>query len=911
MPSFPDLAQFLFSGLTVGCLYALVALGFVVIANVTGVLNFAQGEYVMLGGMVTAWATAQGMSWLLAVPLAVALGAMVAGLQERATVMPLRGRTGVLPIVLASLGVGAIVRAVALLIWKADPLRAPSFFPGTFELLGAGLDNQAVTVWLTTTLILASTAIWFGRTSLGRAMRACAVNPLAARLVGVRLSTLSLLAFVLAGGMGGLVGAVTVPLTLASWSSGLGVGLVAFIAAAIGGFTSPVRAVLAGLCLGLVEALSAGLLSSNYRLVFVYGALFAFLLARDLAGPDGVVRRASLDHGGGWRAILVARLQFRDRRRLATFLGRPVLQRPDRWAMHLLPGRVLGLMLGLAALAPLALTSPRALDAAIFIALAAIGATGLGLVMGLAGQLSLGQAGFYLVSGYTAALMTARLGWDPISALVVAVGAAVLVATVVGWLTLRLQGFNLAIATLAFHLTLLVVVNQLVDLTGGPLGVTGIPPIHLFGIDLLEPRHFYLLTLMLLGICLALARNVAASAIGRALRAIAADQAGAEGVGLSTVQLKQAIFVVGAGMAGMAGVLWAYYVRLAAPSLWDVKLTLDLITFVIVGGVTSVYGGALGALVVGGLQFAIRALGISGPGAQGVEILLTGLMLVGFVLLFPEGIVGQLRTWVERVRRRKPGRPVEPATAPSAMPSSDLVFAPLSRVTMPQSPQDQAVVSVSALSRRFGSFMAVDSLDFDLLPGTITAMVGPNGSGKSTVINLMSGVLVPSHGQVRLAGQRIDGVRADEVARRGLMRTFQTPKLFPGLTTIETVMLARQRVARAGLLDAAVHSRRATNEEAAARGDATTWLNFVGLGASADIVATSLPVGHQRLVEVARVLASEPLVALLDEPAAGLDPSETRALALMISAISRAGVAVLLVEHDMSMVMSIADRVLV
>jgi branched-chain amino acid transport system ATP-binding protein len=193
----------------------------------------------------------------------------------------------------------------------------------------------------------------------------------------------------------------------------------------------------------------------------------------------------------------------------------------------------------------------------------------------------------------------------------------------------------------------------------------------------------------------------------------------------------------------------------------------------------------------------------------------------------------------------------------------------------------------------------------------VTAMIGPNGAGKSTVINLVAGTLLASAGTITLRGTRIDGSHAHEVARLGLGRTFQTPKLFAGMTAVETMMVARERYARSGLLGAALRLPRMRRDEEDARRAALDWLGFVGLAGAADQIATSLPVGHQRLVDVARSLATEPDVLLLDEPAAGLDGVETRALADYIRQIAGMGVAVLLVEHDMRMVMSIADHIFV
>jgi branched-chain amino acid transport system permease protein len=901
VPQLSDLSQYVFSGLSVGCIYALVALGFVVIANVSGVYNFAQGDYVMLGGMIVAWGSREQVSMLVAVPLAVLVGAGVAVIQERVTVAPVRGRVGPLGMVVVTLGFGLVLQGLALRIWKEDPLRAEPFTAGVFQLFDARLGRQVWWVWGTTAVVLAAVVALFRFTAVGRAMRACAINPVAARLQGIGVGRMSLAAFLLAGGLSGLVGAVTVPLTLVRWNTGLVVGLIGFIAAALGGFTSPARAVVAGLGLGVIEAISAGVISSNYRTALVYAVLLAYLLGRDVFGDDGLLRRLLRR-----RAVRSARPRTPPRAATTTAAATTTRQNGARPAVGARlraavadRRRLIPVAVGLVAAAvPYLLKDTRSLDTAIFIVLAALGATGLVLVMGLAGQLSLGQGAFYLVSGYTAAVLTARHGWAHLPALVVAVGLSALMGSVVGWLTLRFRGLNLALATLAVHLILLVFVVQQDGLTGGPLGTTGVPVLSVAGFDFSTQHRFYYLALAALAACLVVARNIDHSRVGRSLRAVGADQESAESLGVEAWKLKLGIFVLGAAMAGLGGALWAYYLRYAAPSSWDVGLTIDLLTYVIVGGLGSVFGGAVGAAVVGWLQHWVRETFQSGfgAGASYYPIVTNGLLLIGFVLLFREGILARLRNW---------------------WPARKEVVAPVSEVQttarepVPSADRHRPTVVCSGLSRSFGSIRAVNGVDVTLEPGTITAMVGPNGAGKSTFINLLSGAFLPSAGEIRLDGVRIDGLSAPDIARLGIARTFQTPRLFQGLTAMETVMVARDRFAGAGLASAALALPRVRRDEQEAAEAARHWLRFVGLDAEVATPALLLPVGHQRLAEVARALATEPDVLLLDEPAAGLDHTETAVLADLVRQISRRGVAVLLVEHDMGMVMSVADRVVV
>ena len=270
--------------------------------------------------------------------------------------------------------------------------------------------------------------------------------------------------------------------------------------------------------------------------------------------------------------------------------------------------------------------------------LSAISATGLVMVMGLANQISLGQGAFMLIGGYAAAILTATHGWNLLPAIGLAVVIAAAGALAMGALTLRLIGFNLAIATLGIHLILLVFVVQW-DFTGGTLGVTGVPPFELFGVEMFSSFRFYYVGLACLAVCLWLTRNIWRSRIGRSLRALGADEQGARSLGVRAFRLKLIVFVVGGAMGGLAGSLWALYVRFAAPSTWDVRLTIDLVTYAVVGGLLSAYGGAVGAAAVSALLYVVTTSELGGANQAEIEIVLSGLLLVLFVLVFRDGLV--------------------------------------------------------------------------------------------------------------------------------------------------------------------------------------------------------------------------------------------------------------------------------
>ncbi len=919
--------QYLVSGLSVGCIYAFVALGLVTVANVTGVFNFATGDYVMVGAMTTAVTSAAGWPMALAVLMAVVAVTALAVVQERVTVAPARGKVGPLGLVIGSLGVGVVIRGVALLIWGEDPRNALPFQSGSFHFLGISLQNQVKWVFLATIVALVMVALLFVRTDIGRAMRASAINPMAARLTGIRIGTTSLVAFALTGALSGLIGAVSASVSVVRWDAGVTIGLVGFIAAAIAGFDSPVKAVVAGLALGVTASLSAGEISSEYSQAIVYGTIVVYLLARDFIGGEGVISRAIKTRRASAAGSQEApELRERIRQRVHA-LQEQVLARPLPTARlraigrgRLTPMMALPVvLLVLAALYPSTTSDSQTLDTANFILLSAIAATGLGLVMGLAGQFSLGHGVFILLSGYMAAILTANHGWTPIEALGAATAAAVAVGAIIGWITLRLEGLNLALATLAILVAALVVVTQARGLTGGTQGVNGVSPLTIFGTTITSQKSYYLIFLGVLAVMLLIARNVWNSRMGRTLRAIGIDQEAAESIGLDSFHLKLKVVVLSAGMAGVTGVLWAYYLQFASPDTWDVNLTINLVTYVIVGGVISPYGAAVGAVAVGALQYWVQQhVGSSTGSSSTWQIIISGALLIFFVLFFRDGLASIPRMIVDQISRFRGRTATAEGQAPPAE-SEDAEAIAAERELAHERTQmgeplraETPLVVIEGLTKRFGSLVAVNDVSFSLRPGYITAMIGPNGAGKSTVINLLSGTLVPSDGNVGIMGHPVAGLDPQEIAQLGLARTFQTPRLFEGMTLLETVMLARDRYgSRSWLFGCALKTPRARRDEVKAREQAMAWLAYVGLADEADMIAASLTTGKQRLAELARALATEPTVLLLDEPAAGLDGAETRLLAQMIRNLADAGIAVLLVEHDMEMVMSTADHVIV
>jgi len=277
---FPLFFQLLFPGLTTGCVYALVALGYVLCANVSGVVNFAQGEFVMLGGVLAGWLVFAGVPFIPALALATLAGAALGAAQETLTLAPVRHRATFIQIT-TTVGVAVVIRGITLIAFGKDPYSLSGFSgDGVFSLAGAVLPVQTLWVWGTTLALLLATYAFLGFTDTGCAVRACSINLQAAQLMGVRVERLRLLVFAVSGATGALAGVVITPIVLSSWDAGISYGLKGFLGAIIGGFRSPTTAVLGGLGIGLIESFGAGYISSGWKDFVVYGVLLGYLLLR-------------------------------------------------------------------------------------------------------------------------------------------------------------------------------------------------------------------------------------------------------------------------------------------------------------------------------------------------------------------------------------------------------------------------------------------------------------------------------------------------------------------------------------------------------------------------------------------------------------------------------------------------------
>ena len=530
----------------------------------------------------------------------------------------------------------------------------------------------------------------------------------------------------------------------------------------------------------------------------------------------------------------------------------------------------------------------------ITIGLMAIAASGLILLVGYAHQLALGQAAFCIVGGYGSGLLTVRAGIDPALAAILSCAVSMILAYLIGRPILLLRGFVLAIGSLAVQLVLISLAVELVDITGGSMGLTGVPRFSVLGFVFASDTSYYYLVWTLALFTVVICRNIDRSRIGRALRAIAATEAGAASVGIDIDRHKVQMFVLSAGFASVAGSLTAHYLRIMEPQVFSINFSLNMLIAVIVGGLWSPWGGVVGALALSALREALRILAL-----PLVELLIVGIVTVAVLMLMPGGLMGALARLMRRgatqITEASEATP-ETAHLPSIAPAVGA---------------GQLLLEIEGLSRAFGSLKAVDDVSFTVREGSITALIGPNGAGKTTMFNLLCGYERIDRGSVRFAGSSIENWNADRIARHGIARTFQIVQLFQGMSVLENVMCGRNRFARTSLMSVVFRLPSLRAEEQVTREKALAALALVDLSDYAHADPSALPFGLQRQVELARMLVLEPKLILMDEPASGLNDSETERLGQLILRIRAAGTTVLIVEHDMRLVMGLADHVVV
>ncbi|MDM0077860.1 branched-chain amino acid ABC transporter ATP-binding protein/permease [Variovorax sp. J2P1-59] len=513
------------------------------------------------------------------------------------------------------------------------------------------------------------------------------------------------------------------------------------------------------------------------------------------------------------------------------------------------------------------------------VALLAIVGIGLNVLQGLTGQVSFGHVGFYAIGAYTVGILTTKAGWSFWAAWPVAAVLAGAMGALLALPALRVKGPYLAMITIAFGFIVEHSVVEMRDLTGGQNGIMGIAAPALFGVG--GEKAMAMLAIVTAGVALALFTWLSRGTWGAAMRAVRDSETAAESVGIDPLVVKTVAFAISAVAAGVAGGLFAPLSGFVTPSTFGFGQSILFVLVVVIGGSGSIAGPLVGAILVALLPEVLSSL-------EEYRLLFFGAMLLVVLWVAPDGAMG---LW-EKLRLRVVGATARPVPAWPAM-------------AMPLREWSRSALVADRLSMQFGGVRAVSELGFATKPARITSLIGPNGAGKSTVLNMLSGFYRPTDGDFTLGGDSLCGLSSHAIARLGIARTYQTSQLFGSLGVEDNVVLAVSR-GSLGLLFGA--SRFSAPD---ARAQARALLDFCGYRGHPDTPAADLPHVDKRLVEIARALATDPQVLLLDEPAAGLSRADKERLAGLLRQIAEAGVGVLLVEHDMELVMGISHQVVV
>ncbi|WP_315797096.1 MULTISPECIES: branched-chain amino acid ABC transporter ATP-binding protein/permease [unclassified Bradyrhizobium] len=526
------------------------------------------------------------------------------------------------------------------------------------------------------------------------------------------------------------------------------------------------------------------------------------------------------------------------------------------------------------------------------IGLSALVAMGLVLLTGVGGLTSFGQAAFVGFGAYTTAVLSAQYGISPWLTLPLSLLVSGLAAVLLGLVTVRLSGHYLPLGTLAWGLGLYYLFSKLAFL-GRNDGISGIPPLSIGSLKMLDPGTIYFAIWAAVLISALLTMNLLDSRTGRAIRALRRGHIAAEAFGVYAPRAKLLVFIYAAVLAGLSGWLYAHFTRAVNPTPFGAQAGIEYLFVAVVGGAGYVWGGVLGAAIVVVLKEVLQSyLPLLLHGEGQLETIVFGILLVTLLQLAPTG----LWPWLTA---RLPFKPV------AKQPDTSVKLPARERsATTPN-----VLLQVDNARKQFGGVVAVNNVSFDVQAREIVALIGPNGAGKSTTFNLITGVLPPTSGNIAVLGKAVGNAPPQDVVKLGISRTFQHVKLVPDMTVLENVAIGAHLRGHSGALSSMFRLDR--GDEAKLLAEAARQIERVGLGDQMHQLAGSLSLGQQRIVEIARALCVDPMLLLLDEPAAGLRHMEKQRLGALLRDLRAGGMSVLLVEHDMGFVMDLADRIVV
>ena len=869
-------ARFALLGMATGSLVALVALGIVLAYRASGVLNFAAGAQGALGAFVCyGLRDDHGLAAVPALLAGLAAGAAT-GLLLHAVMLALR-RTSLLTRLIATLGLLSVLYGFVVVVWGESKGQPDSFLPtGNLTLVGdlrIGRDRlMLVGIAVLLAVIL---RLVYSNTLFGLATSAVAESRRVAAGSGWSAGTIELVNFVLAGVLSAAAAIFLAPIITLHAAVLTTTVLSALAAALVGRFSS--------FGLTVVGAFTVGILQSELSLFQPDLAKRFGLAPQSLTGLSQAVPML----------VIVA---------VTVFGGRARLTRGDLVARLPLPGNgrvpvpaaAAGLAVAVAALAG----KPEWADALVTTFGTGMLVLSVVVVTGYGGQLSLSQYALGGFGAWVAARLVATQGLGFEAALVIGVVCTIAAGLLVALPALRTRGVNLAVATLALALLFNSVIFTNSSLTGGLAGtLVDEPSVFGIGLDPLgDPQRYASFALVLFTLSALMVANLRRGRSGRRLLAVRSNERAAAALGVGVYGAKLYAFALGAGIAALGGIVLAFRQTSVAFSAFNVLGSISLVQYAVLGGLGWVAGAALGALVAPGALL----VKIMNDGLGGVDDvtawagIIAGLSAILVLSVAPDGLAARVGRASRRLRSgiRADSEKRERANGPSEGPRSD---------------RCPATVEVSGITVHFGGVVALDEVSLKVDPGEVVGLIGPNGAGKTTLLDVITGFTRSDSGRVALDGRSIDGCSPERRARAGVIRSWQSVELFEEMTIRENLLVAGDRKAPSRYLTDLLHPGRpattATIDGAVADFD---------LDAVLDQRPSALSQGMSRLVGIARAIAAEPSVLLLDEPAAGLDHAESRELAHVIRRIAdERGLPILIVEHDVPLLMGLCDRLVV
>lgn len=628
--------QILIGGIFQGCMYALLAVGFSMVFRVTGVISLAQGAFSIFGALLANTIGAgAGLPVWVAAPLSVAATAFLSLAIGYLTFVPALSRLSHSNMLMMTAGLMTFLEGLILVVWGNQPFTLAAFSSERpIEVAGMLLPSQGL--WVIGVTVCVVVMLWWllQRSTAGQALRACAENATAASLVGISVERMSLLSFGLAASIAAIAGIVIAPATSLQFDTATVFTISGFIAVAIGGVGSFPGAIAGGLLLGIVSQFATAYISSLFSSALSLGLLLLVLLWRPSGLLSvGITRRQDV------------REEPRARNGVVRLGGR------SGWILG-------GLLFAVAVLAPVFVPEGAVFSSLIITGILFIAVMGLDLLMGYTGQVSLGQAGFMALGGYTAGYLTVQHEVSPLAALFAGMAVSLVCSFILALVTVRLRGLYLALGTLAFGLLVDACAIGLDDITGGPSGLVGIPSFSVGPVSFDTPVSMYYLVLGIVTVLLITLAGGLRSGFGRALQAIRTDQLAAAALGINVFRYKLAVFAISAALASLAGSLYAFYFHFLAPEMVGTKVSLEMVTMLVIGGEGTLIGPLFGACLLTLLPTVFQPL------AQ-FKLLATGGLMVFFFLCLPEGIYGSLVLWLARRRQGRAQRSARSLSRPA------------------------------------------------------------------------------------------------------------------------------------------------------------------------------------------------------------------------------------------------------